>query len=322
VLALQVLSLVRVAAAHPGGYTPAADLRAVLAGDPCGLQSALLVETDPTAGVLAPAPARPAGGRTTDAGATSPGATPWYALDPRQRGGAPGALPVVVTVDGTPRPGAGAAVEFARGERVLTRTLLAGSAGPADRRLLAPPGADAVRVAVDDGSPVQESHVPAPSLRERGFPADAVVTEPGRPGGMVVSLPRAPVLTPMTQVLPPGTRAVLDWPVALAFPCLHPEPLPPGRAGLARWRVAPPPDDASAAITYTPGLGGPLATARLLVTEHRMPTYLRDDLVRDTPQLLRWDPVVPLATPTPRVHEAVTATSVTHLRVPRLNQDD
>ncbi len=139
---------------------------------------------------------------------------------------------------------------------------------------------------------------------------------------MVVSLPRAPVLTPMTQVLPRGTRAVLDWPVALAFPCLHPAPLPPGRAGLASWRVAPPPDDASAVITYTPGLGGPLATARLLVTEHRMPTYLRDDLVRDTPQLLRWDPVVPLATPTPRVHDAVTASSVTHLRVPRLNQDD
>ncbi len=139
---------------------------------------------------------------------------------------------------------------------------------------------------------------------------------------MAVSLPRAPVLTPMTRVLPPGTSAVLDWPVALAFPCLRPAPLPPGTAALARWRVAPPPDDASAVITYTPGLGGPQATARLLVTEHRMPTYLRDDLVRDTPQLFRWDPVVPLGTPTPRVHDVVTASFVTHLRIPRLNQDD
>ena len=56
VLALQVLSLVRIAAAHPDGYTPTADAIATAAGDPCGLQSALLVETDPAAGVLAVAP--------------------------------------------------------------------------------------------------------------------------------------------------------------------------------------------------------------------------------------------------------------------------
>ena len=43
----------------------------------------------------------------------------------------------------------------------------------------------------------------------------------------------------MTQVLPRGTRAILDWPVAFVFPCLTPEPLPPGTAGLAQWRVAP-----------------------------------------------------------------------------------
>jgi EmbC C-terminal domain len=121
-------------------------------------------------------------------------------------------------------------------------------------------------------------------------------------------------------VLPRGTRAVLDWPVAFVFPCLAPEPLALGTAGLARWRVGPPADDPSADITYTPGLGGPYAAPRLLVTQHRMPTYVRDDPTLDGPQLYRWDPVEPLAVlaPSVRVVDVAAPVGVTHLRVPRL----
>ena len=133
-----------------------------------------------------------------------------------------------------------------------------------------------------------------------------------------MSLPRAPVLTPMTQVLPRGTRALLDWPVAFVFPCLDPEPLPPGTASLPQWRVAPPADDPSAEITYTPGLGGPFAGPRLLVTQRRMPTYLRDDPVRDGVQLYRWEPVEPMRTLTPTVRDAADAADPGHLRVPQL----
>ena len=111
----------------------------------------------------------------------------------------------------------------------------------------------------------------------------------------------------MTQVLPRGTRALLDWPVAFVFPCLDPEPLPPGTASLPQWRVAPPADDPSAEITYTPGLGGPFAGPRLLVTQRRMPTYLRDDPVRDGVQLYRWEPVEPMRTLTPTVRDAADA---------------
>ncbi len=327
VLTLQVLSLVRIAVAHPAGYTPAADALATASGDPCGLQSALLVETDPADGVLPPAvppadprpvvpepappPARPATvdlGGTTAPGivAVGPGATPWYALDPRQRGGE---LPVVVTVVGTTRPGAELAAEFARGTRVLARVPLAGSVDPADRRLPAPPDADAVRLSVTTG--------PA------GTAAPTTPTVPDA-GTAVASLPRVPLLTPMTQVLPRGTRAILDWPVAFVFPCLTPEPLPPGTAGLARWRVGPPSDDPAGDITYTPGLGGPFAAPRLLVTQRRMPTYVRDDPTRDGPLLHRWDPVVPMRTlrPSVRVREVVTPLPVTHLRVPRLKEQE
>jgi arabinosyltransferase A/arabinosyltransferase B/arabinosyltransferase C len=128
----------------------------------------------------------------------------------------------------------------------------------------------------------------------------------------------------MVQVLPRGTRAILDWPVAFVFPCLAPEPLPPGTAGLARWRVGPPSDDPAADITYTPGLGGPFAGPRLLVTQRRMPTYVRDDPTRDGPRLHRWDPVVPVRTlqPSRGVREVVTPVPVTHLRVPRLKEQE
>jgi Mycobacterial cell wall arabinan synthesis protein/EmbC C-terminal domain len=327
VVALQVLSLVRVAAEHPRGYTPAADALATATGDPCGLQSALLVETDPTRGILAVAPPRadprpvvpeparpPARSATVDLGGatvpgiavTDPGATPWYTLDPRQRSGE---LPVVVTVVGPTRPGDELAAEFGQGTRVVGRVPLDGGAGPTDRRLLAPAGADTVRLTVAAGPASASVDGPAP------VPAD---------GTAVASLPRAPVLTPMTQVLPRGTRALLDWPVAFTFPCLTPEPLPPGTAGLARWRVGPPADDTSADITYTPGLGGPFTGARLLVTQHRMPTYVRDDPTRDGPQLYRWDPLVPMRTlaPSVRVREVASPFAVPHLRVPRLVEDD
>jgi arabinosyltransferase A/arabinosyltransferase B/arabinosyltransferase C len=310
VLGLQVLSLARIAVVHRDGYTPAADALATVRGDPCGLQSALQVETDPAAGVLAVAPqpapspgvvpapalppARPAeadvGGVTLPGIAVAgTGATSWSTLDARQRAGS---LPVVVTVTGTLRPGDVLNAEFARGTVVLATVPLAGAAdgAPTDRRLLAPPGADTVRL--------------------------AVTADTG--GSAVASLPRAPVLTPMTQVLPRGTRALLDWPVAFVFPCLDPEPLPPGTASLPQWRVASPADDPSAEITYTPALGGPFAGPRLLVTQRRMPTYLRDDPVRDGVQLYRWDPVEPMRTLTPTVRDTTDAADPGHLRVPQL----
>ena len=82
--------------------------------------------------------------------------------------------------------------------------------------------------------------------------------------------------------------------------------------------------DPAGDIAYTPGLGGPFAASRLLVTQHRMPTYVRGDPTRDGPQLYRWDPVVPLRTlqPSVRVHVVVTPLPVTHLRVPRLKKTE
>ncbi len=278
VLALQVLSLARTAVEQRGSYTPASDALALLTGRPCGLQERLSVETDPAAGLLAGG-AVP-GTRPVDVGgATLPAmavagdtTTAWRPLDPGRRD-----LPVVVTVSGALRPGDTAALEWGddRGA-VLGRVRL--TAGD------------------DEGGGVRDVRLPAP---ERAASVRLAVS--GGPGAepALVTLPRVPVLTPMTEVVPPGSPAVLDWPVAFVFPCLAPAPLALGSADLPTWRVAPPAADPAAGITYDPAFGGPFAAPRLLVTEQRMATYLDGDPLRDAAQVVRWTPVQPLARPEP-----------------------
>ncbi|MCX6464333.1 MAG: arabinosyltransferase domain-containing protein, partial [Pseudonocardiales bacterium] len=276
VLALQVLSLARTAVERRDSYTLASDAVATLRGAPCGLQERLSVETDPVAGLLPPR-TRPAvrAERTVDVGGVQvPGVavagsttTAWFALDPARR-----SLPVVVTVSGAVRPGDVLRVEFgdAAGEVLETRAV------------------------TDTG----ESRQPVP---EDAASVRLVVA--GATGGTtaLVTLPRVPLLTPMTELLPPGGTAVLDWPVAFLFPCLSPAPIRDGAAGLPGWRVAPPADDDAAGITYAPGFGGPFAAPRLLVTERIMATYLDGDPTRDAAQVVRWDPVEPMTTVDPVV---------------------
>ncbi|WP_158228066.1 arabinosyltransferase domain-containing protein [Pseudonocardia sp. MH-G8] len=289
VLVLQVGGLVRVAVAHRDSYTLAADTAATIAGERCGLQARLSAETDPAAGLLPIATGDPTrhvlpvdvGGRTLPglavAGRTT---TPWFVLDAEQRSQA---LPVVVTTSGSTRPGDALLLEFGDGDRVLEqRRLDAVSDVPRDVRELAPPGADTVRLTID--APVSG----------------------GRPGA-VVSLPRVPRLTPMSQVLPAGSTAILDWPVAFLFPCLTPAPLPPGSAPLPAWRVGPPAEDTAAGITYRPRTGGPFAAPRQLITERRMATYLTGDPLRDAAQLYRWIPIGPLAVARPTTTDRTVA---------------
>jgi len=189
---------------------------------------------------------------------------------------------VVVTTVGTLRPGDDVRLDFGTETRRITEA--------GDTRVIAPAGATRVRLTVDAGA-----------------------------GGTArVTLPRAPRLTPMEQVVPPGSRAILDWPVAFLFPCLTPEPLPPG---VPTWRVAPPTSDPAAGITYAPGFGGPFAGPRLLVTQQRLPTYLAGDPVRDAVRLYRWVPIMPLSTPEPVVTERTVMgwAADGHARVPGLD---
>ena len=283
VLLLQVGGLARVAVAHRDSYTLASDALATVRGEPCGLERLLSVETDPAAGMLPPqAGSVTRTGRTVDVGGTGvagiavSGTTTsgWFALDAAQRDGS---LPVVVTTSGTSRPGATLTMEFAKAGTVVDRHRLSSAdAAPRDVRQMAPAGADAVRLTVD-----------APTTGDRA--------------AALVSLPRVPKLTPMETLLPPGSSAVLDWPVAFLFGCITPASLALGTASLPQWRVGTPASDSSAGITYSPAFGGPFAAPRLLVTEQRMATYLAGDPTRDAAQLYRWTPIADLARPRPVV---------------------
>ncbi|HEX2299211.1 MAG TPA: arabinosyltransferase C-terminal domain-containing protein, partial [Pseudonocardiaceae bacterium] len=128
-------------------------------------------------------------------------------------------------------------------------------------------------------------------------------------------------LTPMTHLLPPGSTALLDWPVAFLFPCLTPEPLPQGTAAVPEWRVGPPMDNTETHITYQPEYGGPFVAPRLLITEQRMATYLSGDPLRDAVQLYRWAPMRPLARPEPVVTQRTVAGWYRegHARVPGID---
>jgi EmbC C-terminal domain len=299
VLVLQVGSLARVALAHSNSYTIAADALASAQGDPCGLARSLSVETDPSAGLLVPRtqPAAPderpvdvGGAKLPGLGVTGHRETAWFALDAARAG-----LPVVVTTAGTMRRGDSVALQFGRGRVPLSATAVATSA-TRDVRVLPPAGADSVRLMIDAST--------------AGSSAPALVT-----------LPRMPVLTPMEALLPRGTDAILDWPVAFVFPCLNPAPLPLGTATLAAWRVGTSQAEDSAGITYAPGFGGPFAAPRLLVTERRMATYLNGDPIRDAVQLYRWMPVEPLVTPRPVVTDRTVPgwAADGHARVPGLD---
>ena len=191
----------------------------------CGLADSLQVETDPAEGVL-------------------PAVDGWFVLDRAQRDRT---LPVVTD--------SSTEVEmvFARQDRSVVAT----RRGAGEVRVLAPEGAELVRVVG-----------PRP--------------------------PRAPRLTAMTEVVRPGTPAVVDWPVALLFPCVRPAALRDGTAEVPAWRIGPPSTDDSAHITYDADKGGPFATARELVREHQLPVYLRDDPTRDVARLFRWTPVTPV----------------------------
>lgn len=304
VLALQLGTFARIALAHAASYTLASDTVATLGGRPCGLQQDLSVETDPAAGLLPihPGSSTPAERPVDIGGRTLPGVavagisdTAWFDLDPEQRSGR---LPVVITTSGATRSGDVLAVEFASGGTIIARQRVTVSAAePRDVRLMAPGGADTVRLSVD-----------------------APTAGPGSPA--LVSLPRVPVLTRMLDVLPAGSTAILDWPVAFVFPCIQPEPITLGTAGPARWRVAPPQEDPSAGITYAPGYGGPFAASRLLVTEQRMATYLDGDPLRDAAQLIHWVPVQDMSTLQPNVAgQTVAGThSDGHARVPGLDR--
>jgi arabinosyltransferase A/arabinosyltransferase B/arabinosyltransferase C len=314
-VALQLGSVARAAVEQRRSYTLAGDSAAALAGSSCGLADHLRVETDPRAGLLSasgvdaatldgflPVPdgvemagvALP-GWVSTGVADSSRAVTPWYRLDD-----APAM--VVVTIAGELGPGSSLVAEF-------------GSAEGAPRAVVGltdPPGAPAardMRITVPD---------PAASL------VRLTVATRRAPGTvpLAFSQPRNPRTQPMNSVLPPGTEAVVDWPVAFLYPCLKIAGTPDGTAALTGWRVSAPSYDDAGDIIVECQTGGPFVTPRTLVRVHRLPLYLDGDPLRDVATLYHWEPLTAFGSPEVSRHREVVYgwQRQGHLHIPGLSE--
>ncbi|GAA4867549.1 arabinosyltransferase domain-containing protein [Actinomycetospora straminea] len=333
VVALQGGSFLKVTADRLGTFSYGSDALAALRGDPCGLASDLAVETDPRAGLLAPGspsevgaflassdsvdatlaprfvPGAPPAVPLTVGGVELPGwAAPagvdrgpaqlvsgWYALPAEAR---EQRAPVVVAASGSLARG-DVTLEFAASpvEAPVSRTPAGPRAGtaPRDLRGLAPEGATLVRVrATSAARDADDARTATPAGQAPDLP-------------LAVSVPRVPRTVPFDDLVPPGSTALVDWPVAFVFPCLRPPPLTGGTAGIPPWRVTPPGLADAGEIAVSPTTGGPFLTPRLLVDEVRLPVYLDGDPTRDAVGLARWVPRLPLATLSPQVREETVA---------------
>ncbi|HXT45970.1 MAG TPA: arabinosyltransferase domain-containing protein [Pseudonocardiaceae bacterium] len=293
-VALEVGSVARAGVRQRTSYSMAADSIPTLTGSSCGLADHLRVETNPLAGLLTPsgsddatglAPAETTalqmagmalpGWRAAGTGLLARGHTAWYRLGDHSR-------PVVVTVDGQWHPGTSLVAQFAR-------------SGGAQPTVL-----DSVTLADQRGAPApRDIRIAIPDVRS----ADLVrlsVTAYRAPGAMPLtfSAPRTPHTVPMLDVLPAGTEAIVDWPVAFLYPCLQIAGTPDGTAALTRWRVSTPVADDSGDIVTAPGFGGPFATPRALIQAETLGVYLEGDPMRDVGTLYRWRPVTALSAPT------------------------
>jgi hypothetical protein len=217
---------------------------------------------------------------------------------------------VVITISGDLPPGDTLTAEFARAPHSAAGA--AGVAALASIPLADQPGAPAardIRMTVPD---------PAADLVRLSVTAQR---SPGTPP-LAFSPPRTPQTTPMTTVLPPGTQAVVDWPVAFLYPCLTIAGTPDGTAALPRWRVSTPTADKSGDIITAPQTGGPFTTPRTLVRATRIPVYLNADPLRDVLTLYHWQPLTTFSTPDiSRNSEIVDGWQHhSHLHAPRADQ--
>jgi arabinosyltransferase A/arabinosyltransferase B/arabinosyltransferase C len=289
---LEIGAVARAAVKQRNTYSLAADSITTLTGSSCGLADHLRVETNPLAGLLTSSGAGDAAG-LIPAEATSlhmagialpgwrPGSnplirghTPWYHLHNQT-------LPVVVTISGQFNPGTSLVAEFAHSggaKPTVSHSVMLtdepGGPGPRDMRITVPDNrsVDLVRLSV---------------------------TTSWAPGTMPLafSVPRLPRTVPMRDVLPSGSEAAVDWPVAFLYPCLRIAGTPGGTATLPRWRVSTAAADNSGDIATAPELGGPLATPRTLIRAEKLAVYLDGDPMRDVATLYRWRPVTAFSTP-------------------------
>ena len=159
---------------------------------------------------------------------------------------------------------------------------------------------------------VMGSMTPTDRAGSRGGTADPPRGDPrGRPGRHVVvdnnldpdrwiavTPPRNPRLSTLDEVVGHTDPVLIDWVVALAFPCQRPFVHNGGVAEIPGYRILADRESSSAANWWqSSGGGGPLLWTTQTVEAVTVPTYLDHDWSRDWGSLQRFEPLDPSATP-------------------------
>lgn len=329
IVLFDVASLAKGMQKQIGSYALGADVVLDPTGENCGLSSRILVETDPLAGALAPAPgpppqldgfaegALPPGGPGSaedvdgmgrfDAGVIAPGPAVGPVFSSYRSGtgntgdltggwyalppeAQRGEAPLVVGVAGELGNGTGVAIELGRSTGAGIEVLEEVDASAgAAVSASADPSGGAVRGRGWRDIRWDVSETPGAD-RVRVVAADRTLT---RSGWVAVSGPRVPRLTPMLEVTD-GRPGYLDWPVALPHPCLRTFDVRDGVAEVPAYRVLADPQQRGVGDEWSaPPAGGPLAWLTLVAKQRVVPTYLEGDWGRDWGQLRLVEPYVP-----------------------------
>jgi hypothetical protein len=151
---------------------------------------------------------------------------------------------------------------------------------------------------------------PAPAWRNlriplESIPEDAQVVRVVATDGnldpdqwLAVTPPRNPRLRTLDEVVGHTDPVLVDWVVALAFPCQRPFVHNGGVAEIPRYRILADRESSAAANWWqSSGGGGPLLWTGQTVEPVTVPTYLDHDWSRDWGSLQRFEPLDPGAAP-------------------------
>ena len=115
---------------------------------------------------------------------------------------------------------------------------------------------------------------------------------------LAVTPPRNPQLRTLDEVVGHDDPVLIDWVVALAFPCQRPFVHNGGVAEIPRYRILADRESSAAANWWqSANGGGPLLWTTQTVEAVTVPTYLDHDWSRDWGSLQRFEPLDPTATP-------------------------
>ncbi|GAA4663627.1 arabinosyltransferase domain-containing protein [Gordonia humi] len=210
----------------------------------------------------------------------------WYQLPERSDAAPLVTMSVAGTIEYTDEwnvvnPGQKVRLEFGRVEpdgkvtTVASMTPLDVGGAPEWRNLRfplkdAPPRASVVRIVADDVSPA---------------PAQWVAVTP----------PRVTDLTVLNTLVGSDAPVLLDWEVALAFPCQRPAAAVDGILEVPEWRITPDAEGerVNSQRWMAGDYGGPLGITENMLQSIQKPAYLRNAWAKDWGTLRRFVPLVP-----------------------------